>query len=326
MNRILLALAIAFQFLVLAWMVGGREYLLATGQTVWLRTAPVDPQDLFRGDYVTLEYEIATVPESLWSAEASKAYERNDIELPVYVTLKTEGNGVARAVALDVKRPASGLFIKGRMNPSRRIAYGIDAYFVEQGQGKVFEARQPEGVRPGLTLAREMEVAVGGQGTAALKGGFRWSGLGGCLEPAGAGTAPGMVQLWFYNATDKPVTLALPGDGSTIELGGRYDYDFRHPPGWKAPPLCAADLLAIPPGQEAGRLVNLGLAWEAKRKYPSQGDDAFLPLHKFSDLSVSITCKPPAPERLSSLDPAAAVYGEEINLGRWVRLFPKEKP
>lgn len=325
MNRILLALAIAFQFLVLAWMVSGREYLLATGQTVWLRTAPVDPRDLFRGDYVTLEYEIATVPESLWSAEARKAYERNDIELPVYVTLEKQENGVAKAVALDVKKPVAGLFIKGRINPSRRIAYGIDAYFVEQDQGKVLEARQPEGVRQGLTLAREMEVAVGGQGTAALKGGFRWSGLGGCTEAAKPGALPGMVQFWFYNATGKPVTLVLPEDGSTIELGERYDYDFRHPEGWKPAPLGAADLLVIPPGQEAGRLVNLGRAWEARRKELRSSEEPFHPLQAFPDLYVSVTYKPPAPERLSSLGLETPAYHEGISLGRWVRLFPEAK-
>ena len=54
--------AIVIQFAVLGWMAGQREWIVRTGPSVWLCTAPVDPRDPFRGDYVTLGYEISTIP------------------------------------------------------------------------------------------------------------------------------------------------------------------------------------------------------------------------------------------------------------------------
>jgi len=38
-----------------------RQYWVATGEKVLLRTAPVDPRDIFRGDYVSLRYDISTL-------------------------------------------------------------------------------------------------------------------------------------------------------------------------------------------------------------------------------------------------------------------------
>ena len=58
--------AIAFQLLVLGYIAGQREWILRTGRTVWLRTAPIDPRDVMRGDYVRLDYEVAHVSRALW--------------------------------------------------------------------------------------------------------------------------------------------------------------------------------------------------------------------------------------------------------------------
>jgi len=62
MRTKLIIAAILIQFLVLGWMACEREWIVRNGPTVWLRTAPIDPRDLFRGDYVTLGYEISTIP------------------------------------------------------------------------------------------------------------------------------------------------------------------------------------------------------------------------------------------------------------------------
>lgn len=56
------ALAIALQLLLLAGLLGFRQYTLLTGQRIWLRTVPVDPRDMFRGDYVTLSYQVSRIP------------------------------------------------------------------------------------------------------------------------------------------------------------------------------------------------------------------------------------------------------------------------
>ena len=57
----LAAVALA-QTAVLAWMVIDRIQLLRSGREIVLPIVPVDPRDLFRGEYVRLEYPAAQVP------------------------------------------------------------------------------------------------------------------------------------------------------------------------------------------------------------------------------------------------------------------------
>src|ERR1019366_3838972 len=61
MKPILLLLVFALQT---AWILGTtfvQERALAGGKVVLLETRPVDPRDLLRGDYVTLNYKISDV-------------------------------------------------------------------------------------------------------------------------------------------------------------------------------------------------------------------------------------------------------------------------
>ena len=53
MRKAAIITAILAQVLILAWMAGQREWILRTAPRIWLRTAPLDPRDLFRGDYTT---------------------------------------------------------------------------------------------------------------------------------------------------------------------------------------------------------------------------------------------------------------------------------
>ncbi len=47
-------LAVSLQFAVLIGILAYRAHWVATGQRVVLRTAPVDPRDIFRGEYLEL--------------------------------------------------------------------------------------------------------------------------------------------------------------------------------------------------------------------------------------------------------------------------------
>ena len=64
MKKSFVILAVILQLIVLAYMAGEREYVLRNGKVIHLRTAPIDPRDLFRGDYVRLNYEISRIPVS----------------------------------------------------------------------------------------------------------------------------------------------------------------------------------------------------------------------------------------------------------------------
>ena len=63
-RNILLALGVLAlaQTAALAAMVVDRVRLLATGREITLPIVPVDPRDLFRGEYVRLGYSVDTLP------------------------------------------------------------------------------------------------------------------------------------------------------------------------------------------------------------------------------------------------------------------------
>src|SRR5688500_4585292 len=75
----------ALQILAVLGFAGMREAAVRLGTEVILATVPVDPRDLFRGDYVVLNYEIS-------SLHACEPKEGRD----AYVALTEDGDGVWR--------------------------------------------------------------------------------------------------------------------------------------------------------------------------------------------------------------------------------------
>ena len=145
MNRLWVGLAVAFQLIVVVWMAVEREWVLTTGQSVWLRTAPLDPRDIFRGDYVELDYEISLIGrEQQVPIEAlGKQPDPGD---RVYVALEIGAGGLAEASMMDVQPPEDGIFLRGRVKKdwrsgtwrALRVKYGIEKYFVDRKHGEWF--------------------------------------------------------------------------------------------------------------------------------------------------------------------------------------------
>jgi uncharacterized membrane-anchored protein len=69
----------ALQTAVLGYMVGERAWGLRSGVEVLLKTSPIDPRDLLRGDYVTLNYDISRVPVSTLIGGAPTENRRNQV-------------------------------------------------------------------------------------------------------------------------------------------------------------------------------------------------------------------------------------------------------
>jgi len=87
-----------------------RQYWVATGEKVLLRTAPVDPRDIFRGDYVSLRYDISTLDlDGLGVKESFKPNEK------VFVVLEKNPDGVFSAKTVSRKLPRERRFIQGRV-------------------------------------------------------------------------------------------------------------------------------------------------------------------------------------------------------------------
>jgi uncharacterized membrane-anchored protein len=168
-ERTLLLVGIAIQLFVLVGMIGLRAATLMTGETVLLRIVPVDPRDLFRGDYVTLSYEFSRIPSQGIAGLPTRQHDRYDHHdeqqgQTIYVSLVPEEDGKHyRAERYSIDPPADGLYLRGTISGYDRIQYGIDSYYVEEGTGRKYE----EAARHRQLSA---EVAIAPDGKAVLRG------------------------------------------------------------------------------------------------------------------------------------------------------------
>jgi uncharacterized membrane-anchored protein len=163
-------------------MAGEREHILRNGKIIHLRTAPIDPRDMFRGDYVRLNYEISRIPVSkLIDTSGVDKLNKGD---KLYAVLKKGPNGLYELVGAGTNKPDGGVYLRGRIPHKYQtlrsgspiwVTYGIEAYFVQQGKGKKMERRR--GSRNDIQIPLEMEIAISHGGKAVIKG-FRWSPLG----------------------------------------------------------------------------------------------------------------------------------------------------
>jgi uncharacterized membrane-anchored protein len=124
---------VALQVALLLTIVVPKERTLATGESVLLQTVPVDPRDLFRGDYVALRYTISTI--------RGYGYPNFAAGDRIYVGLEKWGE--TWEVRSASHSPPEGLFIKGRVTGASQnsldVEYGIESYFVPEGSGHVIE-------------------------------------------------------------------------------------------------------------------------------------------------------------------------------------------
>ncbi len=220
MKRKLLLLAIAFQLLVPAWMAADRELVVQNGRAVYLRTAPIDPRDIFRGDYVRLDYEASSFsPRQAGAKIREEGIEKGSV---VYARLETGPGGLSRTIEVTREQPESGPFLRGRTfhrwhpgdgGQALQVRYGIEKYFVEQGRGKAMEQRR--GQRRGIQTPMEVELAVDTSGTAVITG-HRWSPIGIGLavkrpveSPDEPRTGSVVMELTLQNVSDRPLSLIL---------------------------------------------------------------------------------------------------------------------
>jgi uncharacterized membrane-anchored protein len=133
---------VVVQVVVLVSMIVTDAAPLVFGERIKLQTAPVDPRDLFRGDYVVLEYDfnrfgsdrVRGLPDSRDYGSFYNEVEGRD----VYVSLTPKGDHYeASGAAID--RPSSGPYLRGRMVGPNRLECGIEAYYVEEGEGRRLE-------------------------------------------------------------------------------------------------------------------------------------------------------------------------------------------
>jgi uncharacterized membrane-anchored protein len=150
----LYAAAALIQVALIAAIVLDRAGVLREGTEITLQTRPVDPRDFLRGDYVQLRYDISSV--TLNASAGTPAAERNT---PVFVKLSPNPEGYYAAVSAHlepVPLAAGEVLIKGHVAYGVRcgsdtychtvqVTYGIERYFVPQGEGHLIESARNQG-------------------------------------------------------------------------------------------------------------------------------------------------------------------------------------
>lgn len=137
-----LSIVIVFQFVVLIGEYINSVYPLWTGQEIQLKTVPVDPRSLFRGNYARLRYDISNI----------KAEDINRLKTPrhgeiIFVKLRAEADSQYAYEGVGFKKPETGVYIRGRVQTKRgirsagtyQIKYGIEAYFAPKAKALKIE-------------------------------------------------------------------------------------------------------------------------------------------------------------------------------------------
>ena len=138
---IIALLGLALVLVVMTMNIAKYENHLATGDTVLLALAPVDPRGFMQGDYMTLSYAL--------ERDVFAALNRDPGSYPTneqgYVIVALDNNKVAQFMRLAANQP------KGLANNEMAIHYRIrngamqlatNAFFFQEGHGEAFEAAE----------------------------------------------------------------------------------------------------------------------------------------------------------------------------------------
>jgi uncharacterized membrane-anchored protein len=145
-RRVVILIGLLVSAGLVTWEVSKKERLLASGATVLLELAPVDPRSLMQGDYMRLDYAIARQ----WRQDASWPREGA-------VVVAVDESGVAQFQRRDQGEPlATGEYRLTYRVRNGRMRVGVDAFYFQDGLADTY---QP---------ARYGEMRVAADGTSLL--------------------------------------------------------------------------------------------------------------------------------------------------------------
>jgi uncharacterized membrane-anchored protein len=162
-------IAAALQTGILGYVIESRAAILKNGAEVLLKTAPVDPRDFLRGDYVVLNYDISSVPgQSIIGGIPAEPGEQS-----LWVRLKKQDDGfwaIAESSFKPLPQQDQSVVLHSRpfysygpgYGDNIHVEYGIERYYVPEGAGKTLEEARQDG---NVSIA----VRVSSQGTAQIR-------------------------------------------------------------------------------------------------------------------------------------------------------------
>ena len=172
-NTRIIAILLIFT-LFLCSMIAIKQRTLITGTPVLLETEPIDPRSLFRGDYVRLNYVISSLKPS--KLEGDNDFKRHD---KIYVELQQHGK-YWHPLAIHRTHPKNdNVVLAGKVQyinvntwnaelqqseeiTTLHIKYGIENYFVPEGEGLDLERRDNDQIV-------DIRVAIDQSGKAGIK-------------------------------------------------------------------------------------------------------------------------------------------------------------
>jgi uncharacterized membrane-anchored protein len=166
MTLVRILIVVALQTVALAYMIIDRQATLNASRVITLKVVPVDPRDMFRGDYVVLNYDISRLETTQLGGDDK--FLTSDT---VYVTLENKGGAwVPVAVAHRPTATPGSVVLRGTVNffsetsgsATLNVHYGIESYFVPEGTGLAIE----DSVRNGEV---SVDIAVDSQGRGMIK-------------------------------------------------------------------------------------------------------------------------------------------------------------
>ena len=160
--------AFVFQLVILSGLSGKGLVPRITSDRVRFQVFPVDPRDMMRGEYITLGYEFSRLPEDVELIdERIKSYKTNtnfnQKTIDVYVTLKFNlKEDIYKGVFFGSTPPTKGRYLRGKLNSNNRIEFGIEAFYLQEGKGQIYE----QAIREKKLVA---EVYLAPDGSAQMK-------------------------------------------------------------------------------------------------------------------------------------------------------------
>jgi len=147
----LFMVALAVQAGLLIFLQGQKQWEISHGHRIVVSAQPVDPSDVFRGDYVVLRYGFSRVPRALLGQVPEESLRGGKT---VYLRLEPEPKGPAgwkaSALALQPGKTLAptAVMLRGEVKWSTDqeldLVFGCENFFVPQGRGQDLETAMRE--------------------------------------------------------------------------------------------------------------------------------------------------------------------------------------
>ncbi|MCX7871751.1 MAG: GDYXXLXY domain-containing protein [Verrucomicrobiae bacterium] len=112
------------QLSIVIYQIARYEYILKTGEIYKIRTAPVDPHDIFRGKYVALRYSNTHAP--VKKGDKIKSPSR------AYVSLSKDKNGFAIFTELSSTPPKNKDYLRVKTYSEHNFTLPYNRFYMEE--------------------------------------------------------------------------------------------------------------------------------------------------------------------------------------------------